>query len=265
MTSARRTMIQIISSIALVISLTGCIATKTSSSAATLSAEASTTRGDTKNVRAAAGYNVQLGIGYLQQGNIQRAKAKLLLALKQAPNWPPALDAMGYFLEKTGEPEQAKEYYTKALQIAPHDGSVLNNYGTFLCRQKKYAEAEQYFLAAVKDPDYLTTAEAYENAGLCALEIPNDKKAELYFKKALLQEPQRLTSLYELAQLNFKQQQYQQTLHYIDTYLSITQGDAKILFLGYQAAIKLNDKALAARYTSLLRNNYPNSVEAQRL
>lgn len=220
---------------------------------------------DAKNERLAAGYNVQLGMGYLQQGNVQRAKVKLLQALKQAPDWPPALDAMGYFLEKTGEAKQAYSYYARSLDLAPQDGSVLNNYGTYLCRQKKYKQAEAYFMAAIKDPNYITTAEAYENAGLCALEMPNESKAAYYFKKALLQDPQRLSVVGELAKLCFKQQQYLPTIQYVDTYLALSKGNPNIIFLGYQAALNINDPVAASRYASLLKNNYPGTSEAQQV
>lgn len=212
-----------------------------------------------------AGYNVELGVGYLQQGNIPRAKAKLLLALKQAPDWPPALDAMGYFLEKTGDADQALVYYQRSLAVAPHDGKVLNNYGTFLCRQKKYVQAEHYFLAAVKDPNYLTTAEAYENAGLCALNIPDDKKAEAYFKKALLQEPQRVSLMFELAKLAYRQQQYAAAKQYIDSYLNLAAANPAVLLLGYQTAKKRGDTASAMRYAALLRTQFPAAPEAQQL
>ena len=55
----------------------------------------------------AAQLNVQLGLGYLQRQNVERAKTRLLKALEQAPNSPIALDAMAYYLEVTGDQENA--------------------------------------------------------------------------------------------------------------------------------------------------------------
>ena len=149
----------------------------------------------------AAGFNVQLGLGYMEQGQMERAKQKLVLALRQAPNWPPALDAMAFYAEKTGELETAKQYYRRSLDIAPNDGNVQNNYGAFLCRNGHLREAEQYFLRAVQDKTYLAAAEAYENAGLCALKIPDQKKAIFYFEKALLYSPGRAQTIAELNNL----------------------------------------------------------------
>jgi type IV pilus assembly protein PilF len=128
----------------------------------------------------AASFNIQLGMGYLKQGDRPRAKKKLLSALKQAPESPDVNAAMAYYFEKTDEMDQAQKYYLKALSLSKNSGAQLNNYGTFLCRQAKYEKAESYFLKAVKDEQYINTAGAYENAGLCALAIPDNDKAKLY-------------------------------------------------------------------------------------
>jgi type IV pilus assembly protein PilF len=149
----------------------------------------------------AAGFNVQLGLGYMEQGHMERAKQKLVWALKQAPDWPPALDAMAFYAEKTGDMETAKQYYLRSLAVAPNDGSVQNNYGAFLCRRGHLKEAENHFLRAVQDKTYLSAAEAYENAGLCALKIPDKKKAVYYFEKALLHSPGRAKTIMELKNL----------------------------------------------------------------
>jgi type IV pilus assembly protein PilF len=132
----------------------------------------------------AANYNAQLGLVYLKQGDIKLAKSKLLLALQQAPSDPLILDSMAYFLETTGEIQRAESYYLRAINHASKNGAVQNNYGTFLCRHQRYQESLEHFLLAVKDGNYLNTAQAYENAGLCALKIPNRKLAKEYLCKS---------------------------------------------------------------------------------
>lgn len=150
----------------------------------------------------AADDNIKLGLAYLQEGNTPRAKEKLLLAADQAPRWSVAKDALGYFFESTGDKKEAEKYYQQAIRLSPNDGASLNNYGAFLCRDHRPVDAEKRFLQAAAIPDYLNTAEAYENAGLCALSVSDKNKAKIYFKKALQQEPQREISTRELEQLN---------------------------------------------------------------
>lgn len=145
--------------------------------------------------------NIQLGIAYLDKRDMQRAKQKLLYALQKAPSLPEAWYSMAYYFEVTGNKEQANADYLQAVKLAPQRGDVNNNYGTFLCRTGQYSEAVNYFIRATKDQEYLETAGAYENAGLCALEIPNRKLAMQYFSQALESDPGRQFSMKELNKL----------------------------------------------------------------
>jgi len=167
-----------------------------------------------------ADYNVQLGVGYIQQGDMPRAKQKLLSALEKAPNWPPALEAMAYYYQMTGDPERAKDYYLQALRIAPHDGATLNNYGRFICLQGKYKESLSYFEQAIADQNYLKTADANENAGLCAAKIPNYRLAEQYLQRAIQQNPSRLMPLLDLADIMHKQGKNREAVKYLNVYAS---------------------------------------------
>jgi type IV pilus assembly protein PilF len=145
--------------------------------------------------------NTQLGIAYLEQGSVFRAKQKLLLALEEAPQIPETWYSMAYFYETTGNNAQANKYYLKSIQIAPKRGDVQNNYGTYLCRIGNYKDSIQHFLLAAEDTNYLDTASAYENAGLCALKIPNRRQAMAYFKRAVAGDPNRAMAATELAKL----------------------------------------------------------------
>lgn len=166
----------------------------------------------------AANYNAELGLNYLQQGDVERAKSKLWLALKQDPHNPIVQDAMGFFLEQTGETQQAQNFYLKALTLAPHSGIAQNNYGTFLCRQGQYQQSIQHFLLATQDLQYLHTSQAYENAGLCALKIPDIRQAENFLHKANKADPGRASPLLELAKLSYNQQHYQAAKVYLTRY-----------------------------------------------
>lgn len=174
--------------------------------------------GDEDKKMLAANANIQLGMNYLQDQKVDLAKQKLLTALQLTPDYPAAWYTMAYFLEVTGNPQKANDYYLKAIDLAPKSGDTLNNYGTFLCHTGKAKDSIDYFLAAAKDPNYLETGAAYENAGLCALLIPDSEHAKIYFNKALQADPNRDKSLTELIKINQQQghfaaaQQQQQAL-----------------------------------------------------
>lgn len=166
----------------------------------------------------AANDNMQLGLAYLEQGDRVRAKHKLLLALQQDKNSVQVQDAMAYFLEEMGDEQQAEIYYLRAVQLAPNSGVALNNYGVFLCRIGKYAESEKQLLAATHDSNYLNTAKAYENAGLCAQEIPDLINAKQLLLLAVKQDPSLAQAWFELAQISDEQGNKQLADRYMANY-----------------------------------------------
>ena len=151
--------------------------------------------------RKVASIYTQLGMAYLGKGDMERAKQKLLMALQKDPTFPEAWYSMAYFNEKTGNKQLAEENYLKAVNLAPTHGDVQNNYGTFLCRNGDYQRSIEHFLLATKDPQYLDSADAYENAGLCALKIPDKQQAMHYFNLSLEQDPTRMSVMTELTKL----------------------------------------------------------------
>ncbi len=193
------------------------------------------------NLNQAAAYNTQLGLSYLKQGSRPRAKKKLLLALKQSPHSPDVNAAMAYYFEQTHELDQAKKYYLKALSLSDQDGAQLNNYGAFLCRQAQYKQSEAYFLKAIKDEQYLHTSAAYENAGLCALASPDYKKARLYFKAALNQDPTRNGSLYELVKLENQLGNSSEAVRLLKKFPKLVLNDGAFLTLAKKIAKKTDD------------------------
>lgn len=204
------------------------------------SCQTSTTPEQAKKITAAK-INDRLGMAYLERHDIQRAKQKFLLALEEAPSIPETWYSMAYFLESTGNKEEARRYYEKAVAIDPKRGDVLNNYGTFLCRRGNYPLAVSHFIKATKDPKYLEQASAFENAGLCSLKMADFRHAMTYFKRALEEDPNRTTSLIELAELNFRQGDYPQARRQLNQYLMLVEPSTQ----SYQLEKKLDEKMSA--------------------
>ena len=217
----------------------------------------------TSNNPKAASINMQLGIGYLQQGDIDRAKQKLMFAQKQDPNSPLVWDAMAYFYAATGDVQQANVLYKKAIALAPNNGKTLNNYGVFLCDQGKYSQALMYFDKAVKDPAYVTTGQAYENAALCAEQIPDMQKAQSLFTRALQNDPTLSTSNLEMAEILFNQKKYSRSMFYLQRYKMNAKPNAESLWLEIQLANMSGDQNTVASDALLLKDQFPLSKEYQ--
>lgn len=139
----------------------------------------------------ASGYNVQLGLGYLEKGDPIRAKEKLLRAAEQAPHLTEAHLALAYYYENIGQFVLAEQAYQRALNIMPESGQVNNNYGAFLCSHGNYALSMTHFKQAMDDAYYNQTASAYENAALCSAKMNNMPAAAHYADLAIQQDPSR--------------------------------------------------------------------------
>jgi len=215
------------------------------------------------NDQKAALINVELGLGYLQQGQVARAKSKLVHALKLAPKLPETHSAMAYFLEMVGENNDAELSHKKAVQLAKAKGAFYNNYGAFLCRQQRFIDADKTFHLALKDKEYTRTAEVYENAGLCALKGGNQAKAENYFDTALKRDPNRATAILELAALDIVKGKAFAARKLLSQHKMIAEPNARSLWLGIQASKVLKDQEAVKNQVDLLKSLFQDSPEYQ--
>lgn len=137
----------------------------------------------------AAQLNAQLGLNYLQQGDVKRARAHLAEALQEDAASVFVLDANAYYAEVVGDLARAKFLYQRAIARNPASGMAHNNYGTYLCRHHQEPEGILQFLIAASMKNYLDVGEAYQNAGLCARLMNDNTLALHYFKLAQQYDP----------------------------------------------------------------------------
>ncbi len=216
-----------------------------------------------RNLRAAAEANVQLGVGYLQQGKYDLALAKLEKALEQDSSLPSAHNVIAVLHERLNQPDLAEQHYRRALSLAPDDSGTHNNYGRFLCVQNRLREAEEQFLIALKNPLYQTPEVASTNAGICALRVPDKAKAEGYFRSALKANPRYREALIEMAKLSLEQEDYPLARAYLQRYLEVGPKSAESLWLGVRIERKLGNRSAAASYALLLKSNFPDAEETR--
>ena len=151
---------------------------------------------------------IELGLGYMGQGNMVRARENLELAVKHAPSYYRARLSMAHYYEQVGEVDEARITYQKALRLDSQNGNVLNNYGTFLCKQGEYDQADKYFNRAIDQPYYYLVSASYENAGFCAFKAGNADKAKYYFTRAIDHDPNRIRSVLQLSTIEVNEADY---------------------------------------------------------
>lgn len=218
--------------------------------------------------QAAAESNMQLGVGYLRQGNLQAAQEKLERAVEQNPKLVEAQLALGLVYERLDDPKEAEAAYKRAVQVSGDDPDALNAYAAFLCRvDGRRDDALKYFDRAAEIPlsqKFVNRAVIYTNAGVCAK--PEDlDRAEQYLRLALRTDPRYREALLQMADVSHLQQNNLQARAFLERYLSIGRPTPAILWLGVQIEQSNGDMAAAADYAKQLKQDFPASVETRLL
>ena len=78
----------------------------------------------TSRAHDAANYNVQLGVAYMNQGDLARAKEKLDRALSQDADNADVHSARAMLFERMGDSSHADAEFRSAQRLAPHDPKV---------------------------------------------------------------------------------------------------------------------------------------------
>jgi len=212
------------------------------------------------NVKASA-INVQLGMGYMRQNNMEQASAKLTKALSQDPDSASAHNAYAILQERLLQHEKAEEHYRIATELDPENSEAANNYGAFLCRNKREAESEKYFLKALKNPLYKTPEFAYTNAALCLLRIDQRVRAREYLKKALAARSNFSTALIAMGRLNYEDQNFNEAKLYLDRYHLVAEPTARSLWLAIQTELEMDSNRNVTELAQQLEAKFPDSEE----
>jgi type IV pilus assembly protein PilF len=215
--------------------------------------------------RDAARYNVQLGMSYMQRGDLEGAREKLERAVQQDPSLPAAHAALGILYERAGDTRRARDHLRTATRLAPDDPNQLNAYGGFLCRQGDRKEGIRHFEMAASNAFYRTPEAALTNAGVCARGIPDPELAENYFRRALDLNRNHAEALLQMAELSLEMQRTLQARAFLQRYEASGPASPFSLGLGIRIETAAGDPRAAAEYAARLRREFPDSREARDL
>jgi type IV pilus assembly protein PilF len=205
---------------------------------------------------------LDLSRAYLEQGNIERARASLQSALEIDPRAVEALTLLGVLYAAESDYALAEQHFKLALETDPTNSQALNNYGSFLYSQGRYEEAVSRLQLLVKDTDYRARAQAFENLGLAQIKVGDMAGAKESFNRALqLNFVQPRASL-ELAQIAYDEGEYAIAGEYFDGFRSYARQTSRTLCLGMKLARTTGDTDQIASYTMALNNLFPDSNEA---
>jgi type IV pilus assembly protein PilF len=213
----------------------------------------------------AAADNTQLGIAYMNQGDLAIAKIKLDRALAEDPGNAAVHSARGMLFARLHEPDKADSEFRTALRIAPHDPNVVNNYAVYLCANSRTDDGVKRFHEVARNPLYRTPQVAYTNAGVCLRAAKRDEQAREEFKNALQLRPGDSEAAFQLAALEFDHGELAAARTRIDSFVGTYSETPDLLLLGVRVTRALRDPIGAQRYEQRLRLDFPQSDQARSL
>lgn len=217
------------------------------------------------DLQEAAKYNVELGIAYMQRGELAVAKDKLERAVKESPRDPQVRSALALLYERLGNTDQADEEFREAVRLAPHDPDIANNYAVYLCRTHRAKQGVQQLLATARNPLYTTPEAAYTNAAVCLRSEHKDAEAQRALESAIALRPGFAEAIFQLADLEMQHGELANARARIDRYIEVYTATPDLLMLGVRISKALHDPRGQQRYEQRLRVDFPNSPQTQAL
>lgn len=215
--------------------------------------------------RTRAKAHTDLGLAYLEAGNVAVALEEGRLAVRDDASYGPAYNLIGLAHLYLQERPQARENFEKALRLAPGDPDINNNFGWFLCQAGETARAMELFGAASKNPLYNFPTRPYTNAGLCAMQAGDLAAAEVNLLRAVNADPANLQAIYNLALLFYRTGNYNEARRYLSDFHTQTDPVAESLWLAVRVERKLGDKTSEAGFAGQLRRRFAGTPEHQAL
>jgi len=207
--------------------------------------------------------HIDLGLGYLAQGDLARAKEKLARALEIDKNSAVVHNAYGLLFQLENETKLAEKHFRRAIRLDPKYAMARNNFGAFLFAESRFEEAIEQLKIGVQDPFYRARSQVYENLGVCYLKTGDKKSAEVAFDRALSLNSRQTRSLLEQAELVFEQQDYTRARDLYQRYIGMAEQSARSLWLGIRVAQIFRNRDEAASYAMMLKNIFPATPEYQ--
>lgn len=226
---------------------------------------ACTTINTSADAKRASELNAQLGLGYLKQGQYQRALLKLDKALNFDSDNANAYHYKAELYRRINDHDKAEEFFKRAMELAPDNLTIQNNYGVFLCDAGKYEQAIKLFTKPLTDSLYTNKSGSYENIGLCRLRQGQVAQAEQAFMQALKYNPKTDKSLLKLAQLRFDSGNKVAAYDLYSRFLAVAPQTPESLWLGILLESERGAKNTVASYKVKLKGKHPDSKETKLL
>ncbi len=222
----------------------------------------STRDADRASMKEALQDYIQLGLGYLGEGDRDSARYHLQKAQKIDNRAPGVHNGLALLYQVEMEYELADEHYRKALSLDPRFTRARNNYGVFLYQRERYEEAYEQFSRAAADTDYRLRAQAFLSKGIVARQLGRQDEAVEAWRRALALNPRLATAYLELASHYYAQEDYVQARRMLEQYDERAQPSSRSLWLGVRIEHAFGNRDARESHAMALQKLFPYSSEA---
>ena len=213
----------------------------------------------------AAKLNAELGIAYLERGDVTLAQQKIERALGQNSSDPDVQTAAAILYERIGAFDKADGHYQAAMRGEGKDPNRQNNYAGFLCRRGSYEKGHKLLEETARNQRYATPWVAMTNAGVCARGNKNLEQAERDFKAALNSNSTYPDALLQLADLNFSRGDFINARGYLSRMVGSSSTSPEALLLGVRIETAAGDPRAAKEFADKLRRDFPDAPQVRQL
>jgi predicted Zn-dependent protease len=179
----------------------------------------------------------------LQVGMFDPAKAALENALKQRPNEPAFMLALGIAWLRKGDLFEAEKLFRRLLQLQPGSVQAQIHLGYVLLNQKKYDEAQLWLEKSSRSRSPMP--EVFYYLGLVAQEQSDDAKAILLFEKAVQKLPNYAHARIALGASYIKLRNYTRAKEELETAVKLDPEEPKAHYNLALLYARLKDPARA--------------------
>ena len=212
-----------------------------------------------------ADVHAQLAAQYMERNALTTAYNELEKALAIYPNHSRSNYVMAVLQTRLKEYELADQYYKRALKSDPKNSEAAHDYGIFLCDQGKTDQALTSFKQALGNPLYTGVMLTNLRAGECLMTAEQDAEAEQYFKAVLTVNPNISQALFNMAEINYKRENFLSARAYIERFFSVNAETPESLLLAARIETALVAPEVADDYARRLKAKFPSSDEVRQL
>ncbi len=205
--------------------------------------------------------HLQIGTGYLSQGQYPRAMAELLKAERYDPKNPLILNNLGLAYFVRGKIKEAEAKFREAIRADKKFSEGKNNLARVLIEQKRSEEALRWLDQVEGDLTYQFPEKTMVNKGMAYFEMGQFQKAEHFLLRALEIRRQNCVGAHYYGRTLLELKKLSQSAEVLDQAIEYCRGShfEDPLFYSAMSYFSLGEKEKSRARLEELLKDYPQS------